>query len=495
MHRIANPFSPVRLRVAPPDAVRDGTGPRRRWGWCLLLAALLVAGCTSYGVVQNQPIAKIEPDTGYSLQAFMTKQRKQSSELSLVVAFSGGGTRAAALSYGVLLELRDTRVVLDGKERRLLDAISLISSVSGGSFTSAYFGLYGDRIFQDFEERFLRRDVEGALVRGLLSPARWFSSRGRTDMAVDYYREVLFGDATFADLMRADGPMVLINTSDLGHGVRFTFAQEYFNLLCSDLSSFPLARAVTASSAVPVVFDPVVVENYSGCAKGLPSWLEAARQRQPSDANLRMVVDDDASFADKTGHRYAHFVDGGITDNLGLRAVLETVEVIGGAREYVVQLGLQPPRRIAVIAVNAAADPRQGIDATLLQPSIESTLNAVTNIQLHRYNTDTLQEMQQSLQRWAKELSTPDLPVQHYFVRLSFQDVPDLPLRRFLNEIPTSLALSGEQVDRLILAGRELLRNDAQFRALVASLDGRLGPPPPGAASVPPAPGAAAAAR
>ncbi len=39
----------------------------------------------------------------------------------------------------------------------MLDAIAAISSVSGGSFTSACFGLYGDRIFIDFEERFLRR--------------------------------------------------------------------------------------------------------------------------------------------------------------------------------------------------------------------------------------------------------------------------------------------------------------------------------------------------
>jgi len=440
--------------------------------------ALLLAGCTSYGVVQNQPIKHVEPGTGYSMEAYVAKQRRQSSELSLVVAFSGGGTRAAALSYGVLQELRDTRVVIGGKEQRLLDAITLISSVSGGSFTSAYYGLYGDRVFEDFEERFLRRDIEGALVRGLLNPLRWFSSHGRTDMAVDYYRQVLFGDATFADLMRRDGPLVLINTSDLGHGVRFTFAQEYFNLLCSDLSSFPLARAVTASSAVPVIFDPVVVENYAGCDKGVPPWLVAARERQPADANLRMVVADDASYSDKADHRYAHFVDGGITDNLGLRALLETVEVLGGARGYVDQLDLQPPRRIAVISVNASADPRQGIDASALQPTIEQTLDAVTNIQLQRYNTDTLQQMQQSLQRWSRTLSTPERPVQGYFVRLSFEDVPDAPLRRFLNEIPTSLALSGEQVDRLILTGRELLRHDPQFRALVASLDGRLADAP-----------------
>ena len=428
-------------------------------------------------MVENQPVARVEVDSGYSLSVFAHKQNRQSGELALVLAFSGGGTRAAALSYGVLQELRDTPVRLLGKEQRLLDAVGLISSVSGGSFTSAYYGLYGERLFVDFEERFLRRDVEGALVRGLLSPARWFSNHGRTEMAVDYYQQVLFGQATFADLMKRDGPLILINSSDLGHGVRFSFVQEYFNLLCSDLASFPLARAVTASSAVPVLFDPVVVENYAGCAKTLPPWLLAARQRLPLEPNVRVAVDDDASYGDKAAHRFAHFVDGGITDNLGLRAILESVEVVGGAQDYLKMLGIAVPRRIAVISVNAAADTRQGIDATRLQPTIEETLNAVTNIQLQRYNTDTLQDMQQSLKRWSKELSTPERPVQTYFVRLSFEDVADAPLRRFLNEIPTSLALSADQVDRLIATGRQLLRHNAEFRRLVAGLDGQLAAP------------------
>lgn len=337
-------------------------------------------------------------------------------------------------------------------------------------------------MFVDFEARFLRRDIEGALVRGLLDPLRWFSSRDRTEMAVDYYRQSLFGDATFADLMRRDGPLLLINTSDLGQGVRFSFVQEYFDLLCSDLSNFPLAGAVTASSAVPVLFDAVVVENFAGCGKGVPDWLVQARARQPSDPNLRMVTAEDLSYRDHAGHRYAHFVDSGITDNLGLRALLETAEVMGGAPATLRSLNLPAPRRLVVISVNAAADTRQGIDASVRLPTIEQTLNAVTNIQLYRYNTDTLQAMQQSLVRWAAVLSTPQRPVEPFFVRLSFQDVADLPLRRILNEIPTSLTLSGEQVDRLIAVGRELLRHNPEYQRLLASLGGATHALPPIAA-------------
>ncbi len=180
-----------------------------------------------------------------------------------MLAFSGGGTRAAALAYGVLEELRDTTVIIDGQPRRLLDEIDTISSVSGGSFTSAYYGLYGERTFEDFKEVFLTQDIEHELVLGLFNPLRWFGSEGRTEMAVDLYDEKIFHGATFADMQRAGGPLILINASDLAYGVRFSFVQEYFDLLCSDINTFPVARAVTASSAVPIAV--------SACrAQGLP---------------------------------------------------------------------------------------------------------------------------------------------------------------------------------------------------------------------------------
>jgi len=42
-----------------------------------------------------------------------------------MMTFSGGGTRSAALSYGVLQQLRDTLVTINGKKRRLLDELDL----------------------------------------------------------------------------------------------------------------------------------------------------------------------------------------------------------------------------------------------------------------------------------------------------------------------------------------------------------------------------------
>ena len=449
----------------------------------MITLALATGACTTYGVIENQRLQDGEGKPSYKLGEFARKRR--SDELMLGVTFSGGGTRAAALAYGVMLELRDTRVLMNGREQRLLDAVSAISSVSGGSFTSAYYGLYGDRLFVDFEERFLRQDVEGALLRGLFNPLILFSSRGRTEAAVAYYQKSLFGNATFSDLMRKDSPLILINASDLGTGARFSFVQEYFDLLCSDLSSFELARAVTASSAVPVLFDPVVVENYAGCEERLPPWLVAAQQSDFDDPNLRMLVQGQVAYEDKVAHKFAQFVDGGITDNLGIRAMLDVLDLVGGAKEYLQSVGIPTPRRIAIISVNASADKPLGIGATNEAPGIGKTMGAMTSIQLHRYNADTLQQTQKSLERWANSLSTPERPVTQYFVRLSFDDVPDEPLRSFLNAIPTSFALSDDQVDKLIATGRELLRNNPEFRRMLASLQGQAGAADAGSRSSP----------
>ena len=196
-----------------------------------------------------------------------------------------------------------------------------------------------------------------------------------------------------------------------------------------------------------------------------------------------MIVQGDVAYEDKVRHKYAQFVDGGITDNLGLRAMLDAIELVGGAKEYFKDIGIATPRRIAVISVNASADTPMGIGATSRAPSIENTLSAVTNIQLHRYNVATLQQTQQSLERWARELSTPERSVSQYFIRLSFEDVPEGPLRRFLNDIPTSFVLDNEQVDRLIAIGRELLRNNAEYRRLLASLQAQSGSAVPASAA------------
>ena len=436
------------------------------------LITLLLGGCTTHGVIDNPPLKEIDPEAGYSWRVLAKHRRSQ--DLIVILSFSGGGTRAAALAYGVLQGLRDTRIDSGGQSPRLLDEVDYISSVSGGSFTSAYYGLYGDRIFEDFEQDFLLLDVEGHLIWGLLNPIEWVRPGGRTEMAIRYYDEHVFHGATFADMNTEDGALILINASDLAHGVRFSFIQDYFNLLCSDLDDFSVARAVTASSAVPIVFLPVVLENYQDCDTSHLPWLERAKKYAGSDPLRNQMIRDIDSLLDKKQRRYVHLVDGGITDNLGLRAIIEMITLAGGAQATERSLHRKPPSHVVVISVNASTDPESTMDQSTAEPSIIKTISAMSDVQLHRYNTGTLELMGDSLKQWNKALSTPEHPVKSYFIRIGEKEITSSEHLRLFNKIPTSFGLSEEQVDRLVAGGRALLLENPKYRQLLTDLGARI---------------------
>lgn len=432
------------------------------------LIAGCLAGCTTYGSLENESLVKTENHSGYSLQNYQANETRSDS-ITLVLAFSGGGSRAAALSYGVMKALRDATVEIDGEQARLLDQIDLITSVSGGSFTAAYYGLYGDQLFERFEDDFLRKDYVTEWIYGLASPLLWFSSQGRTDIATRLYEEQLFRNATFADLQRQNAPLILLNATDLGGGIRFSFIQEYFDLLCSDISSYPIARAVTASSAVPIMLNPVVLENHKGCLNPSQNYLRNLDDKKLDTLSPHLVdtLRSLRSYEQKNEREFIHLVDGGITDNLGLMAFYEMVELAGGIQPFMERIGTRPSERLVIISVNASAKPRYNIESTNEIPEIEDTINAVTDTQLHRYNAATLDLIRKSMERWSDELGRWWKPVDPFLIEVSFDGVQQEQQRLFLNQIPTSLSLSPEQADALIRAGEQLVNDNPEFQRLL----------------------------
>lgn len=429
-----------------------------------------LTGCATYGVIDNQSQTENDAPKNYSLMNY-DANHSRSDDITLVLAFSGGGSRAAALSYGVLEGLRDTTITIDDKEVKLLDEVDMITSVSGGSFTAAYYGLHGDKIFENFEKDFLRRDYVSEWLYGVASPLLWFSDKGRTDIATRIYEQRLFKNATFADLSQKDGPLILINASDLGGGIRFSFIQEYFDLLCSNIASFPIARAVTASSAVPVMLNPVVLKNHKGCYNPAQNYLEKLDESHIEEAKLAPhlveTVKTLRSYNNRDERQYIHLVDGGITDNLGLMAFYELVEIGGGITNFMERIGSKPSKRLVIISVNASTKPRYNIEHTNEIPDIEPTVSAVTDTQLHRYNAATISLIRRSMERWSDELSNFWQPIDPYFIEISFDGIQQESRRIFFNQIPTSLSLSEEQADELTKVGVELLQNNTDFKRLL----------------------------
>jgi len=245
--------------------------------WSVVVALILLGGCATVPRPVNPPIAQADVRSGYRFEA---RSRDNDKEDLVVLAFSGGGTRAAAFSYGVLEFLRDTEVVgPKGNKVRLLDAVDVITGVSGGSFTALAHGLYGDRLFAEYEQRFLKRDVQGEIIARTLSPGNWGklsgTAWGRSELAAELYDEILFNNATFGDLNRGHGPFIMASATDISTGSRVVFNQRIFDVICSDLNAVHLSRAAAASSAVPVVLSPVTLNNYGGtCNATTPAFLK-----------------------------------------------------------------------------------------------------------------------------------------------------------------------------------------------------------------------------
>ena len=113
------------------------------------LTAVVLLGCATRPI--NEPITQVDLKSGYRPHLKIPKIPDNDPQTLFVLSFSGGGTRAAAFSYGVLEELRRTEIVVDGQRRRLIDEVDLMTGVSGGSFTALAYALYGDRLFAEYE--------------------------------------------------------------------------------------------------------------------------------------------------------------------------------------------------------------------------------------------------------------------------------------------------------------------------------------------------------
>jgi len=463
----------------------------RRFLLATACAALLgLAGCASRPI--NPPITQVDPTGGYT---FQTRQKHFKSQDTLVVlAFSGGGTRAAAFSYGVLEFLQRTQVVApNGAKLRLIDAVDMITGVSGGSFTALAYGLYGEKLFVDYEQRFLKRDVQGELVSRSLNPKYWGDfiggSAGRSELAANYYDEILFNGATFGDLDRGTGPFIVASATDISTGSRVPFNQSVFNIMCSDLNAVRLARAASASSAVPVVLSTVTLNNYGGsCKHEVPAWVKMFTQSdnppRPAARAIRELKEAQV-LADGVKRPYVHLVDGGISDNVGMRGVLDALQLLEALHAAGIPTPLDHVKRIVVVVVNSLSSPPTKWDTTEKGPGVAEVLLQSTGVPIDHYSYEAVELLKDISARWdtarrLRELAgcevNKDAPVcaairvpqaKIYAIDVSFAALQDKAERDYLNLQPTSFVLPPEAVDRLRAAAGTIISASPEFQRMV----------------------------
>ncbi len=227
------------------------------------------------------------------------------------IAISGGGSRAAVFSAAVLFEL---------ERYGILQQVDVISSVSGGSFTAAYYALSCDdvrncpptmegsdrfkwdpmEVFPKLEKNFISKWILNLFwIENIVR--YWLTYYDRSDVMVktlanNLYDNSLLGGKGFCfrDL-NPQRPYLIINATnntENNSGTRiFSFTQKQFDELQSSIDRYPIADAVMASSAFPAVFQSVTLKDFS-----------------------------------KKDDRYVHLFDGGTSDNLGITSLREILE-------------------------------------------------------------------------------------------------------------------------------------------------------------------------
>jgi NTE family protein len=440
-------------------------------------AALSAALCVFAGGCAHWPATPRLEQAGAPGYRFGEVTRPgQSDDLLVVLAMSGGGTRAAALGYGVLEELRRTEVTVNGVKRRLIDEVDVISAVSGGTFPATYYALRGEKTFEEFEAKVLSRNFESELVWRILTPTNWFrlpsGTFGRSDLFAELYDETVFDHATFADLKKADGPMVIINGTDITIGARFSFTQDQFDAICGDLSKVALARAVATSTALPPLLTPISFENRGGtCGGKAPAWQAAAKaaadgSETPGRALLRARALQ--SYADPA-HPYVHVFDGGLSENLGLAEVVRALEILKVSPNEPELAAIRRARKVVVIAVNALRFPVVDWDTSDAPPDTDIVTDQMWSIPVDRITLDGVEQVREKLADW--QSAAPDRRA--YFAQVTFENLKDPVERLYFKQVKTRLQLPKEQVDKVREVAGRLLREAPAFQRLLVDMNSK----------------------
>jgi NTE family protein len=458
----------------------------RRSYYCfviLLICGIDLAGCATTLVnhPRNAPLRGVSNEA--QKQALGPADRL--GETMVALSFSGGGTRAAAFSFGVLKGLE----AIPGDEgKTLLDDIMFISSVSGGSLTATYYGLHGKEGLSSFREKMLLGDGEMDLRLSLFNPVNWMRlfTGGMNDLnnLQRWLDRDVFHGATFADLVRRGRPEIWINASDMYHRVAFPFSAGAFDALCSDLYSLPVSVAVAASMAVPGYFAPVVLEKYpDACTAPPPAAVRGAPRNHQSPLVLRDVARAIRDLRDAHSGKYVKLLDGGLTDNLGLASILQARLALGTPYAPLTEADAVRLRRMLYVVVDANRPPAGDWNRVIEGPTAVDSLRAVLdtaidmNMRLafdafvamtHAWRDDVVKYRCSLSAERAAQLRGNNRPwkcddLEIVVTRLSFDDLDPERARRLAN-VPTRLVLSAQTIDELIAAGIEVVTTNPPVR-------------------------------
>jgi NTE family protein len=459
-----------------PDFGADFGGALRRKGLLVCLAAMaLLSACSNTRPWVNPPLQAGEKVRYDGLAQFADPARAQ--DLLVIASFSGGGSRAASFAHATISELDRLTFPWAGQETSLAQQIDMVAGVSGGSVAASHLALHGvnDHLAR-FAADFLKVDFESRLIGAALNPANAYRMTspwmGRGNLLADEFDALLFGGTTFGRLGELPGrPYLIVGATDLSNGAEFDFASDQLLLLCSSIDRVPIAFAVASSSSVPLVFSPLSLTNHN---RECPASGEKQPNPAPasSTARAKLVQSEFDSFDDES-KRFVHLVDGGLSDNLGLRRISDYVVQAGGVRPVLALLRGDAkeslPRRIVFVSVNSERRAPLPLDQMAEVPNALDVLGAMIYGGLGRYSRETSLIFAAAVEEWRHELQSVAVDADIFSIEINLSDVGDRELREKVLAIPTSFRISDENRALLQKAARMNLAQNPELRRFLES--------------------------
>ena len=407
-----------------------------------------------------------------------THDISQDDKTLVFLSLSGGGTRAAAMSWKALEEFKKIPYTYTDKngnkvESTLADEIDYISGISGGSFAAAAWCFYKDDM-ELFRKRFIERNIQSTLVKKLFIPP----SNGiklispyydRINIASELYDNEVFDKKTFNDLPAH--PVLWINATHLALGARFTYDKTYFDYLHSDLSKYPVGYACAASSAFPILLSPITLKNY-GDSSNLTKDIKykTAKMNSVNSVEMDFYCRSREFYNDKT-NKFMHLADGGLVDNQGLQAIIDQFNTNGIINKRLNDRD-NPLQRLIIINVNAGVS---AIDNSCRKESaphvnsvIEYTMVTSMNIlsakRWMKIKTKCVEVYKSKIDIGDKTKSL-SLLEEPYTIEINFRNLNEED-RKNCNKLPTSFKLDAEQLGLIDRVVPVLIEEDPEIKRL-----------------------------
>jgi NTE family protein len=452
----------------------------------VLLALLALAACSDLPNFPNTPLTEAaNPPANSPIGG-------DPEAPIILMAFSGGGSRAAALGLGVLEQLAAITYPSGNGRTSLINRVKVVSSVSGGSVIAAWFGLKGPEHLDELRSDFLSQDNMGTLIWKAADPVTWarlaFGRYTRIDAMRELFDRELFHDARFGEMRTRPGaPFMVMNATDMESGEVFAFTPQRFDDLCSDLDQLPVSVAVSASAAFPVALSPLSLRNYSyeGCQRPMPGWINAdLTLTGPRYINLEEYKRARYANALRNGpnpyrnEHYLHLLDGGLADNQGVGSLREVLISAHSPAQVLFGINTGKAKRIVVIAVNARSDSDSGLGARAAVPGLLDVVNSVIGTPIDSttaYANASLQDLVDTLKSAGSQSGGNRLfsGLRVYGVPIDFDQfhADQAAMQYDVKNIGTSWNLTPTQLQESVEAGKLLLQQHPCFQRLLLDLD------------------------